>query len=190
MSTRKKTIKKEVVKENKKPPIIEDTPKIQDSQDITLEQEKALYEGQEHIEENSQNQSYQSNQLVTEIQDENSKHQIITKPRETYLQEKLSKIDFNKNLVTNIKKELNDQIKTVVQDDDVLITEVPRDLNRYIIKHPEIRNNSVDFSSKQKYKQLKVLKDEQNIYPLSFLLFCSFFVELVLIHVLLFLYQT
>ena len=163
MSTRKKTIKKEVVKENKKPPIIEDTPKIQDSQDITLEQEKALYEGQEHIEENSQNQSYQSNQLVTEIQDENSKHQIITKPRETYLQEKLSKIDFNKNLVTNIKKELNDQIKTVVQDDDVLITEVPRDLNRYIIKHPEIRNNSVDFSSKQKYKQLKVLKDEQNI---------------------------
>ena len=164
MSTKKKTLRKtEVEKENKKPPVIEATPKVEENQEITPEQEKALYEGQEHIEENSQNQSYQSNQLVTEIQDENSKRQIITKPRETYLQEKLSKIDFNQNLVSNIKKELNDQIKTVAEDDNILITEVPRNLNKYIKKFPGIRNNSVDFSSKQKYKQLKVLKDEQNV---------------------------
>ena len=164
MSTKKKTLRKtEVEKENKKPPVIEATPNVEDNQEITPEQEKALYEGQEHIEENSQNQSYQSNQLVTEIQDENSKRQIITKPRETYLQEKLSKIDFNQNLVSNIKKELNDQIKTVAEDDNILITEVPRNLNKYIKKYPGIRNNSVDFSSKQKYKQLKVLKDEQNV---------------------------
>ena len=164
MSTKKKTLRKtEVEKENKKPPVIEATPNVEDNQEITPEQEKALYEGQEHIEENSQNQSYQSNQLVTEIQDENSKRQIITKPRETYLQEKLSKIDFNQNLVSNIKKELNDQIKTVAEDDNILITEVPRNLNKYIKKFPGIRNNSVDFSSKQKYKQLKVLKDEQNV---------------------------
>ena len=164
MSTKKKTLKKtEVEKENKKPPVIEETPKVEENQEITPEQEKALYEGQEHIEENSQNQSYQSNQLVTEIQDENSKRQIITKPRETYLQEKLSKIDFNQNLVSNIKKELKDQIKTVAEDDNILITEVPRNLNKYIKKYPGIRNNSVDFSSKQKYKQLKVLKDEQNV---------------------------
>ena len=164
MSTKKKTLKKtEVEKENKKPPVIEETSKVEENQEITPEQEKALYEGQEHIEENSQNQSYQSNQLVTEIQDENSKRQIITKPRETYLQEKLSKIDFNQNLVSNIKKELNDQIKTVAEDDNILITEVPRNLNKYIKKFPGIRNNSVDFSSKQKYKQLKVLKDEQNV---------------------------
>jgi hypothetical protein len=68
--------------------------------------------------------------------------------------------------MTNIKKELNDQIKTMVEEDNVLITEVPRDLNRYIKKNSEtknMKNMSVDFSSKLKYKQLKVLKDEENI---------------------------
>ena len=68
--------------------------------------------------------------------------------------------------MSNIKKELNDQIKTMVDEDNVLITEVPRDLNKYIKKQSEIKNlkNSFnDFESKQKYKQLKVLKEEQNI---------------------------
>jgi hypothetical protein len=54
----------------------------------------------------------------------------------------------------------------MVEEDNVLITEVPRDLNRYIKKNSEtknMKNMSVDFSSKLKYKQLKVLKDEENI---------------------------
>ena len=68
--------------------------------------------------------------------------------------------------MTNIKKELNDQIKTMVEEDNVLITEVPRDLNKYIKKNSDsknIKNVSANFSSKLKYKQLKVLKDEENI---------------------------
>ena len=55
--------------------------------------------------------------------------------------------------MSNIKKELNDQIKTMVDEDNVLITEVPRDLNKYIKKQSEIKNlkNSFnDFESKQK----------------------------------------
>ena len=166
MSTKKKTIRKtEVEKENKKPPLLE-SPRKQEMQEITPEQERALYEGQEHIEDNPEEQSYQSNQVVTEMENA-QKHPIITKPRETYLQEKMSKLDCNKNLMTNIKKELNDQIKTMVEEDNVLITEVPRDLNKYIKKQPDdiqnLKNISSDFSSKLKYRQLKVLKDEENI---------------------------
>ena len=166
MSSRKKTTKKsEVEKEDKKPPVLE-SPRKEEYQEITPEQEKALYQGQEHIEENLHDQSIQSNIVVTEMDNNTQKKEIITKPRETYLQEKMSKLNCNRNLMTNIKKELNGQIKTMVEEDNVLITEVPRDLNRYIKKNSEaknMKNMSVDFSSKLKYKQLKVLKDEENI---------------------------
>ena len=167
MSKRKPTLKKdEVEQEDKKPPISDEPLQKPQYPDITTEQEKELYEGQEHIEENSQNQSIASKEVVTENQnlDENAK--IVTKPRETYLQEKLSKLNCNKKLMTNIKKELNDQIKTMVDEDNVLITEVPRDLNKYIKKQSENNNLKIafsDFTSKQKYKQLKTLKEEQNI---------------------------
>lgn len=166
MSKRKQTIKKtEVEKEDKKPPASNESPQKPQYPDITTEQEKELYEGQEHIEENSQNQSVASKEVVTDNQNENPKMPIITKPRETYLQEKLSKLNCNKKLMTNIKKELNDQIKTMVDEDNVLITEVPRDLNKYIKKQEEINNlkHSYDFTSKQKLKQVKALKEEQNI---------------------------
>lgn len=167
MSKRKQTIKKaEVEKEDKKPPVMQEAIQNPENEEITPEQEKVLYEGQEHIEENSQSQSFQSKEVVSENQLESSRKQIITKPRETYLQEKLSKLNCNKNIMSSIKKELNDQIKTMVDEDNVLITEVPRDLNKYIQKQSEIKNLKnifKDFESKQKYKQLKVLKEEQNI---------------------------
>ena len=167
MSKRKQTVKKqEVEQEDKKPPISDEPLQKPQYPDITTEQEKELYEGQEHIEENSQNQSIASKEVVTENQNLEENKKIVTKPRETYLQEKLSKLNCNKKLMTNIKKELNDQIKTMVDDDNVLITEVPRDLNKYIKKQGENNNLKIsfnDFSSKQKYKQLKTLKEEQNI---------------------------
>ena len=167
MSKRKQTVKKqEVEQEDKKPPISDEPLQKPQYPDITTEQEKELYEGQEHIEENSQNQSIESKEVVTENQNLEENTKIVTKPRETYLQEKLSKLNCNKKLMTNIKKELNDQIKTMVDDDNVLITEVPRDLNKYIKKQGENNNLKIsfnDFSSKQKYKQLKTLKEEQNI---------------------------
>ena len=169
MSTKKKTIRKvEVDKENKEIP--QDSPKKEENPIIISDQEKNLYEGQEHIEDNSQSQLNQSNPVVTdmenEIENENKNKEIITRPRETYLQEKISKLNYNKNVMNNIKKGLNDQIKEMVNDDNVLITEVPGDLNKYIKKQSDNKNSknmNVDFSSKLKYKQLKVLKDEENI---------------------------
>ena len=168
MSSIKKStnIKSEVVQEDKKPPVIQEPVSKTENQEITPELEKKLYiEGEEHLEENSQNQS---NEVVTEIKEENTKKQIITRPREAYLNEKISKMNYNKNIMSNIKKELNDQMKTIVSEDNILITEIPKDLNRYIKSHQKTESSKfkisdTDYTSKQKFKQLKNLIDEQNI---------------------------
>ena len=170
MSKNQKKKLAEVEKEDKKPPVIQEPPPVEnENQDINSEKEKEFYEGQDHIEENPPEQLEENLEVVTQNEKEpETPKKIITRPRETYLQEKLSKMKCNTNLVSNIKKELNDQIKEMVEDDNVLITEVPRSLDKYIKRQrsTEIHNlkqSNMDFSSKQKYKQLKVLKEEQNI---------------------------
>ena len=132
------------------PPPVED-----ENQDINSEKEKEFYEGQDHIEENPPKQLEESLKVVTQKEIEiQSPKKIITRPRETYLEEKLSKLKCNTNIVSNIKKELNDQIKVMVEDDNILITEVPRSLDKYIKRQSstEIQNlkkSNADFSSKQ-----------------------------------------
>ena len=161
MSSRK-SIKRnsEVNKEDKQPPVIE--PPQNENYKETTEEEKKLFQGQEHIEVNEKtdlNPIPETNEKEKEPKIEN----IITRPRETYLQEKLSKIETNKNLITNIKKELNGQVKTMMDDENVLITEIPADLNKFIQRKNKNKNLSIDINEKIKYKQLKVLKDEKEI---------------------------
>jgi hypothetical protein len=155
MSTRDNIKRKsEVSKENKQPPVQEQNQNQENYKEIT-EEEKALYSGQDHIEE-SQNLE----NITEKVEVETPKQNIITRPRETYLQEKITKLENNTNLISNIKKELNGQVKNVM-DDNVLITEIPADLNKFI-KRNNVKNNlSVDFNEKLKYKQLKVLKEEK-----------------------------
>ena len=155
MSTRDNIKRKsEVNKENKQPPVQEQNQNSDSYKEIT-EEEKALYSGQDHIEE-SQNLE----NITEKVEVETPKQNIITRPRETYLQEKITKLENNTNLISNIKKELNGQVKNVM-DDNVLITEIPADLNKFI-KRNNVKNNlSVDFNEKLKYKQLKVLKEEK-----------------------------
>ena len=148
----------EVNKENKQPPVI--NPPQNENFKETTEEEKTLFQGQDHIEVNEKSDL---NPIPEKKEIEPVKENIITRPRETYLQEKLSKLETNKNLISNIKKELNGQVKTIVDDDNVLITEIPADLNRFIQKKNKIKNYSIDINEKIKYKQLKVLKDEKEI---------------------------
>ena len=125
------------------------------------EEEKALFSGQDHIEE--ENKSISPIKEETEDKDIN-KQNIITKPRENYLKEKLTKLETNANLISNIKNELNVKMKNIVDDDNILITEIPTDINKFIQKRSEInnlKNYSVDINDKIKYKQLKVLKKEK-----------------------------
>jgi hypothetical protein len=148
--------KSEIEKENKQPPVI-NSPTEENYKEIT-EEEKNLFTGQDHIEET------QDLNVVTEKPEiEPVKENIITRPRENYLKEKLTKIETNPNLISNIKKELNGQVKTIMDDDNVLITEIPTDLNKFIYKRGKVNSMSVDFQEKIKYKKLKILKDEKEI---------------------------
>ena len=150
--------KSQVKQENQEPPVTNSSNK-ETYKEIT-EEEKNLLSGQDHIEE-TQNKSL--NEITAKPEIEPIKENIITRPRENYLKEKLTKIETNPNLISNIKKELNGQVKTILDDDNVLITEIPADLNKFIYKRNKATSISVDFQEKIKYKQLKVLKDEKEI---------------------------
>ena len=93
--------KSEVNKENKKPPVT-DSPKDEKYKETT-EEEKALFQGQDHIE---VNENPNSNVIPENPEIETTKQNVISRPRETYLKEKLSKIETNHNLISNIKKVL------------------------------------------------------------------------------------
>jgi len=156
--------KSKVSKGNKESPVT-NSPKKETYKETT-EEEKLLFSGQDHIEENP-NQNNQNNQNLNDIQEkpeiETIKENVITRPRENYLKEKLTKIETNPSLISNIKKELNGQVKTILDDENVLITEIPTDINKFIYKKNKINSLSVDFQEKIKYKQLKVLKEEKEI---------------------------
>ena len=108
----------------------EEEPKIE-NKEITEEVEKKMLEGQEHVEDTNEIPQEQPKELE---QNEPPKKQMLIKPRETYLQEKISKMNPNKNLMSNIKKELGEKVKTVIKDENVVINEVTKDLNKYIKK--------------------------------------------------------
>ena len=129
-------------------------------QEINEELEKKMLEGQEHIEiKPDENKNVeQPPEPVKEV----PKKPIILKPRETYLQEKITKLNPNKNLMFTIKNELGSKIKTMINDENILITEVPKDLNKYIPKNSEGKSLSAEetYLNKQKYKDVKKIRYE------------------------------
>ena len=155
--------KKEI--DNKKPPIKEETKSEKkeepEKKEITEEMEKKMYEGQEHIEETKVEQQNVEEEKPKDI----PKKEMLIKPRETYLQEKISKMNCNKNLMSNIRKELGDKVKTVIKEDNVLITEVPKDLNKFMQKVDSKSGKNIfqNYFNKQKYKEVKKLNDELSI---------------------------
>ena len=160
-----KNIKNKKEIDNKKPPIKEETKSEKkeepEKKEITEEMEKKMYEGQEHIEETQVEQKNIEEEKPKEI----PKKEMLIKPRETYLQEKISKMNCNKNLMSNIRKELGDKVKTVIKEDNVLITEVPKDLNKFMQKVDSKSGKNIfqNYFNKQKYKEVKKLNDELSI---------------------------
>ena len=135
-----KNKKEEVEQENKKPPVKEsEKPPEPEKKEITEELEKKMYEGQEHIENNSQQQKEEQ-----KLEEEKPKErkQMLIKPRETYLQEKISKMNCNQNLMSNIKKELGNKNKIIIKEENVLITAQTKDLNKYLKKDADNKADS------------------------------------------------
>ena len=153
--------------ENKKPPIKQAPQKEEGDQnqvnnpEITEEIEREMLKGQDHIEDVPQGPGDEQ-QGANDSPKESPKKQMLIKPRETYLQEKISKMNCNKNLMSSIKKELGDKVKNIIKDENVLITEVPKDLNKYLKKEIDKSEKNVNenYINKQKYKEVKKLNDE------------------------------
>ena len=116
----------------------------------------------------------------------------IIKPRELYLKEKINKMksNYNQDLLNNINKEIFSQvdvIKKELSDNNINITEVPKNLNKLLPKSklngkeksfsfsstpnlffPLLNNitnngNTDEYNTKQTYKNIRNLKEEQNI---------------------------
>lgn len=152
--------------ETKVPPKEKIPEEVKSGKEITEEQEKAYLKGEEHVEGNEEEKKTEEEKKEVTTPSKERK-QILIKPREDYLKDKISKMNCNEKLMTSIKKGLGDQIssvKTEIRDDNVLITQQPKNLEKYIPKLTEEEPHltpSENYNIKQKHKAVKELKDKQ-----------------------------
>ena len=153
------------IQKNSPQPNIIDQKKI-----ITEEDEKKMLQGEIHIEQKENNSdSNIIEQPKEEEKKETPKKMVVIKPRETYLKEKISKLNYNEKILNSVQKNLGEQmqnIKTEIKNDSVLITQVQKDLTKYIPKKTEpdsSRTPNEDYELKKKHKTIKELRDEQKL---------------------------
>ena len=147
-----------------------------------LANEKEYLIGIEHknpkdISQNNKNMEKPPNvgQTPKENNDENAKEEekkkmIEIKPRETYLKDKIGKMQFNNNVLSGINKGIGQQLSSVKKDiistKVVLSKDAPKDLEKYINKSFEAssnKNKDEIFNLKNKYKSIKELKKDKDI---------------------------
>ena len=146
------------IPEQKIPPVIDNSPQQPNViPTSTSEQiEKDMLKGEEHIE---------VGEHKPEVVPTEEKKLIIIKPRETYLQDKISKMNCGDKLMTSIKRGLSakmDLIREDIKSEGILITEVPKNLEKLIPKFKENASPDADYDLKQKYRNIKQLRLEQN----------------------------
>ena len=156
-----KSLEEKLKEEDKNPPKSKTNEEQEPSNSIE-QQEKMYLEGEPHLDPNAINNENENNVPPVE-----TKKQIITKPRENYLKEKLIKMN-NQSLLNNVQKGLGTQIENVksqIKDSSVTITEIPKDLNKKLINSENkiVRHSNEYYVNKKKYKTIKELKDEQNM---------------------------
>ena len=102
--------------------------------------------------------------------EEEKKKMIEIKPRETYLKDKIGKMQFTNNVLSGINKGIGEQLMTVKKDiiskKVVLHRDAPKDLEKYINKSFESSPNCKKeemFNLKNKYKSVKELKKDKDI---------------------------
>ena len=156
--------------DNKKPPVKEVPPdekekenQSQPEKPVTTDAiEEKMLEGQEHVSVNPQ-ENVEEKKEEEEVK-EPQKKEIIIKPRENYLQDKISKMSPSKHLMSSIKKELGDKVKNILKEEDIVITDVPQNLKKFLPKEKEVKSKNVDeiYLEKQKYKEVTKMRDELN----------------------------
>ena len=154
--------------ENKKPPKLSTSLSKESEKEISSDQEKIYLEGEPHIEDTTEEKEIMC-PPIDEKMKIGRKNLEIFRPREKYLKEKMSQLNYDEKLLTDIQKDLGNQvedIKTQIQEKNIMITEVPKDLNKYIVRSSSTENKIIKYSNedyelKKKHKIIKELKEEE-----------------------------
>ena len=147
---------------------------------INIEQiEKEMLKGQIHDENEINQKSKNENKIENNNEKQNEKEkeenkelkhevkkEIIIKPRETYLKDKIQK-NFSQTLISKVNKSLDNQIKNIkidLKDDKVLIRKKSKNLKK--LYSPENSDKAIltsdeNYKLKNKMKQIKHLKDQE-----------------------------
>ena len=145
-----KSLEEKLKEEDKNPPKSK-TNEEQEPSNLIEQQEKMYLEGEPHLDPNAI-----SNENDNNVPPVETKKQIITKPRENYLKEKLIKMN-NQSLLNNVQKGLGTQIENVksqIKDSSVTITEIPKDLNKKLINSENkiVRHSNEYYVNKKNIK--------------------------------------
>ena len=108
---------------------------------------------------------------INAIQEEvKPKKMIEIKPRESYLKDKIGKMQFNNNLLSGVNKGIGEQLKSVkneIINEKVNVKENPKKLNELLNKSLDNNSNALNindnYNLKNKYKTIKDLKIEKDI---------------------------
>ena len=184
-----KQVSNEVIKENKKPPVLvvqqkesttsdkskKQTKPVKETKEIKEEKsskksktediEKKMLQGQNHIEERellkekheTKEEIYEPSQPVIK---EEERKQALIKPRETYLKEKIEKMNCNVNLMNNIQKEMGNKIKNIMTEEGVVVADKTKDLKKYMDIKDKTRTEIEQYNNKKKHKEIKNLMEE------------------------------
>ena len=89
----------------------------------------------EEIKENkneiNDNQNEEQENIINKIEEKKEKELIQFKPRESYLKEKMMKLNYSEKLLNKINKSLDTEVQKIhdeIIDDQILITAVPQNL--------------------------------------------------------------
>ena len=146
-------------------------PKINQSQALQKNIEEEMYlNGNPHIETSVEDKEI----MCPPIEDRQNTERRPTKldmPRVNFLNKKMKDMNYDNKLTRNIQKSLGNQVvdlKSQIIDKNIVITETPKDLNKYIIRSGSTDNNIIKYSNafyelKKKHKLIKDLKEEQAI---------------------------
>ena len=116
----------------------------------TKEVEKQFLEGEMH-------KDILENQIAPNLTENNKVEKIIF-PKKNYLNDKMSNMNINKNILTGINMSMDKQMKNIETDiiqNQILMTEVPKSLSNILSKSLEKSSNF------EKRSQLKIIRELQ-----------------------------
>ena len=144
-------------------PMNEKVPNLLENINKTNEIEKQYLEGELHKEITSPQ--------INENTEENNNNNIIEEKKNsqqyTFLKDKLSQMNTNKNITQGINKSMDKQMKNLHSDffeNKILMTEIPKKLDKLLT---ESLQKSPNYETKNKIKAIRELQEEKNILNLK-----------------------